>query len=357
MERKMKEKAESLTLKANKLVEENEKMTRRYDSTIKQLTTELDSLRNQNAKLTEQLHNSESSSEDLRLQVDQLNKNISFYKSTISQQTDKHAASQRQLQLARMAQEILTATNGLKALLLTTRRELKDDFFTVKIQKCIEIFKMKMSEEVQRRKFLEQTVQRYKKELSYTASTKNIENNFQGMVTPIPTTVSSIGTSLNVPTEPRLPVRPQITSSAPRASTSPSPLSEISPNKLPRLQLMSVAPSSQLERNKENFESKVLLSTPLKKGDTYGGKDSDKTVGKPKPDLEDRLDLKAIEMETLEISKRIEKLRVGMGSGSANPPSLAEMGLISSHRSFLDSHREDGRPGSNRFFYQDSAAK
>lgn len=396
----MKERVETLNMKVHRLQEDNERVNKRAETTVKQLNQELSSARNNLARSTEQLQQAQSAVEELKLQVEQLAKSNNFYRSAMSQESSRHAMSEVKAQLTRRAHEVLQATKTLKDMVAIAKRELKDDFFQVKVQKNIEIFKMKMSEEIQTKRFLEQSVARYKKELAF--ATKTAESS--ALVIPLSTTPRSIGgltdlgtsefkalsskpyAATNSSTIPATPSTTSITAltSTPTAATTvpstPTPLSELpQPNSTStfKIHVQPFVPSFLSSRNKENLSTNLntlgsmynnntgsytnnnntytaATSTPVKRTDATGSKEHDKTVGKNKPDIDDKLDLRAIELETLEISKRIERLKGGMGTSSIQQQSSSD-GLIVSQRSFLDSSK--GGVGTNRFFYEDSATK
>ena len=337
-----------MALKIQKLQDENERTNKRSEIALRQMSSELDSTRNILTRTTEQLHTLETTNEDLRLQIDQLSKANSFYKSSLSQEGVNKSVRQHNTLLLKQAQQILAATKALREQIYTAKRELKDEFFHVKIQKNLEIFKMKMTEEFQRRKFLEQSVQRYKKELSFT--NKTAESSLSSMVTPISTNLRSLETEMDSKT---FQSRMSTKSPAKRVTS----LSELSINLLPpKLHLMSLSSATRTsDTNKENVSVVNLVNTPIKKGDLTGIRETDKTVGKSKPELDDKLDLKAIELETLEITKRIERLRGGISNVTTNPVISNDMGILNSQRSFPDSQR--GETSKQRFFYDESASK
>lgn len=392
----MKERVESLNLKVHRLQEDNERVNKRAETAVKQLNQELSSARNNLARSTEQLQQAQSAVEELKLQVEQLAKSNNFYRSAMSQESSRHAMSEVKAQLARRAHEVLQATKTLKEMVAIAKRELKDDFFQVKVQKNIEIFKMKMSEEIQTKKFLEQSVARYKKELAF--ATKTAESS--ALVIPMSTTPRAIGgltdlgtgefkalsnkpyAASNSSTIPATPSTTSITAlnSTPTVATlpnTPTPLSDLAqPNSTStfKIHVQPFVPSFLSSRNKENLSTNLntlsnihsssytnnnstftaATTTPVKRTDATGSKEHDKTVGKNKPDIDDKLDLRAIELETHEISKRIERLKGGMGTSSLQQQTSSD-GFIVSQRSFLDSSK--GGAGTNRFFYEDSATK
>lgn len=379
----MKERVENLNMKVSKLQDENERVNKRAETAMKQLNQELCSARNNLAKSTEELQRAQDKNDELRLQVEQLAKSNAFYRTAMSQESSRHAMTEVKTQLTKRAHEVLQATKILKDMIFTAKRELRDDFFNVKITKNIEIFKMKLSEEIKTKKFLEQSVSRYKRELSF--ATKSSESS--GSVVPLSTTARSIGNGpeIGFGEIKGIPLKPQVSNSVSpilgaQSATSISATSVMQTPTIPKLatpfsevsstqNLLTASqtqypkpfvPSFLANRNKENLGPSNSLSnkegsgigygpsTPVKRPEHPESREGDKTVGR-RPEVDDKLDLRAIELETLEISRRIERLKGGSGP---QQPNSTEM-LILSQRSFLDSSK--GGAGTNRFFYEDSA--
>lgn len=379
----MKERVENLNMKVSKLQDENERVNKRAETAMKQLNQEFSSARNNLAKSTEQLQRAQDTNDELRLQVEQLAKSNAFYRTAMSQESSRHAMTEIKSQLTKRAQEVLQATKILKDMVATAKRELRDDFFNVKITKNIEIFKMKLSEEIKTKRFLEQSVSRYKRELSF--ATRNTENSVS--VVPLSTTARSIGnvSEIGFGETKGIPLKPQVSNTVSpilgaQSATSISATSVMQTPTIPKLatpfsevsstqNLLTAnqtlypkpfVPSFLANRNKENLGPSNSLSnkegsgigcgpsTPVKRPEHPESREGDKTVGR-RPEVDDKLDLRAIELETLEISRRIERLKGGSGT---QQPNSAEV-LILSQRSFLDSSK--GGAGTNRFFYEDSA--
>ena len=95
-------------------------------------------------------------------------KAIDFYKCKLQTETRKEGHNPKKADmLRRKAQEMMLAVGQMRDALITMRRDIKDEFFKVKIQKSAEILKMRISEELKNKKIAEQNCDRLKKELTF----------------------------------------------------------------------------------------------------------------------------------------------------------------------------------------------
>ena len=236
------------------------------------------------------------------MMIEKVTKTNEYFKGKLQDQTRKDSINPGKCEAIRMkAQTVLMMTSKLREIINAAKCEIKDEatFFKSKISKNIEISRIKIESEIQKRRFVEQTCERLRRDLSFIQSS-----------TPSPQDFGSNQYGANISFR----------------GTEKDSISK-------RLGLFQnediMISSSKKGEEEDQFKKKskdyhiapAEATTPLRKplsnvssnpSNSVSHRDL-KTVNKGasnKAELDkEYLDLKTIEMESAEIFKRIEKLK------------------------------------------------
>ncbi len=242
--------------------------------------------------------------------IEKLSKANEYFKSRLQDQCRKDSITPKKTENLRVkAQSIFMITSKLREIVALTKSELNDEitFFNAKVMKNLEIGKAKVDNEVQKRKFIEQTCERLKKDISLMQSSFPTQefnsNHYCANISFRGTEKDSISKRFG------LSQSDDYLGSSQKKNSSlvlKQPLEVHSPE----AQTPARPPLAAISNNRMQSSTSKDVKTITK-----GSAKQDHL--KKEADKED-LDLKSIELESLEISKRIERLKNLRGTGSAS---------------------------------------
>jgi hypothetical protein len=256
------------------------------------------------------LKNHEKELESKDLMIEKLSKANEYFKGRLQDQCRKDSITPKKSENLRVkAQSIFMITSKLREIISLTKSELHDEitFFKAKVMKNLEIGKAKVDNEVQKRKIIEQTCERLKKDISLFQSsfpTQDFNSNqFCANISFRGTEKDSVSKRFG------LSQADDYLGSSQKKNSSlvlKQPLEVFSPEAQTPARPPLAATHINRTQATVNSEVKTISKGSAKKD--HSKKDADK----------EDLDLKSIELESLEISKRIERLKNLRGTGSAS---------------------------------------
>jgi hypothetical protein len=123
----------------------------------------------------------EQEDESKQLSLESLGKKIEFYRSRLQEEVSSDRSTSNKAQLSKHYHDILMVAAKAKETIAVAKRELKEEcaFFKTKMEKTLELLKMKLAEESKKRKLMEHNMERVRKELVYYQGAANEFNSNQ----------------------------------------------------------------------------------------------------------------------------------------------------------------------------------
>ena len=123
----------------------------------------------------------EQEDESKQLTLESLGKKIEFYRSRLQEEVSSDRSTTNKAQLSKHYHDILMVAVKAKEIISISKRELKEEcaFFKTKMEKTMELLKMKLAEEGKKRKLMEHNMERIRKELVYYQNAANEFNSNQ----------------------------------------------------------------------------------------------------------------------------------------------------------------------------------
>lgn len=242
--------------------------------------------------------------------IDKLSKANEYFKGRLQDQCRKDSITPKKTENLRVkAQSIFMITSKLREIISITKSELGDElsFFKAKVGKNLEIGRAKIENEVQKRKIVEQTCERLRKDISLFQSSFPLQDFNSNQYC---ANISFRGTDKDSMSKRFGLSQADDYSGSSQKKNSTLVLKQPLEVHSPETQTPVRPPLAVVSNNR-------LQTSHSKDVKTVSKGSAKQELVKKDADKED-LDLKTIELESLEISKRIERLKNLRGTGSAS---------------------------------------